>query len=826
MKKIIKRIVLPFFILFLVLLTLPYIFKDKIKAQLLDVIHQNIYAHVEFDHVELSFIKNFPKARIRVKGLTIINKAPFEGDTLFSSTSVYFNTGILSILRSKNHPIHIDAVVLDNIKLSIVEHQGVSNMDIAAKQATPKDTQKDSIPSNIGFKLHYYGLHNASLSYHNKDTDLKVELSNLNHDGSGNFSSQIMHLDTQTHADLFFEHQGITYLEHSRVALDAIFEIDLAHQKYSFQKNEFKINDLPLEFEGFVQLFDNYQDVDLQFKTTQTSFENALKLVPPAYSKELKDVTTSGNFSLVGAIQGKVAETVIPSFDIHISSSNGTLQYPDLPKRIEKITLDAQVNNSTGNLEDTLIEVHQFSCLIDKDLFNITAKVKNINDNPIISSKLNGIINLESISVAYPMQLSDPIQGILNANISTTFDLHSATEKNYQNFKNSGTVSISDFYYDSQEMVHPFEMQSAYLQFDSDEIRLIEMKAKTGNSDMEINGILENFYGFLFQKEELKGHFELQSDRLEVADFMTTSKSTPHKETTSEVIDLKIPSFLDCSIKAYASTVKYSTLTLKNLSGNLLIKDQQATLKNLKMDIFEGKILMQGFVNTKGSTPKFNTNLKLNSLDIASSFSNFSFLKAIAPISNALNGKVNADIQLQGLLNQSLTPNLKTLSGDLSAGFINAVLDPQKAPMLKALNQQTDFLNIKNNRLEDTEVKLSFENGKVIVHPFDLNYNDIDISVSGNHQFDQSMNYDLEFDVPLKYFGKEVSGLLATTDAQSTDTFPVKGNLTGSFTSPSLTTDFKGATKSLMNQLVKQQQQGLLDKGKNMLKGLFGKKEK
>jgi hypothetical protein len=49
------------------------------------------------------------------------------------------------------------------------------------------------------------------------------------------------------------------------LTLDAVLGIDLENSKYTFKEN--KANQLPLEFDGFIQLVDAGQQYDLKFKT-------------------------------------------------------------------------------------------------------------------------------------------------------------------------------------------------------------------------------------------------------------------------------------------------------------------------------------------------------------------------------------------------------------------------------------------------------------------------------------------------------------------------------------------------------------------------------
>jgi hypothetical protein len=70
------------------------------------------------------------------------------------------------------------------------------------------------------------------------------------------------------------------------------------------------------------------------------------------------------------------------------------------------------------------------------------------------------------------------------------------------------------------------------------------------------------------------------------------------------------------------------------------------------------------------------------------------------------------------------------------------------------------------------------------------------------------MNYNIQFNVPVKYLGAEANSLIAKlspTDAAKLENIPVNASLTGNFTNPKITTDIKTAVTNLTNQLVQQQ---------------------
>ncbi len=61
----------------------------------------------------------------------------------------------------------------------------------------------------------------------------------------------------------------------------------------------------------------------------------------------------------------------------------------------------------------------------------------------------------------------------------------------------------------------------------------------------------------------------------------------------------------------------YDNLTLKDVKGELRVKDETATLNNVNSSLFDGKIALNGNVNTTKDIPIFQMNLDINGFDIS-----------------------------------------------------------------------------------------------------------------------------------------------------------------------------------------------------------------
>jgi hypothetical protein len=816
LKKFFKGVGIFLLVSIIVLVVAPFVFKDKIQTMALKTINQNVDAIVTFDKVDLSLLKSFPKASITINNLNIVNKVPFESDTLFYANNFTLIMNIKELFKAEGNPISIESFSGENAKVNIIfNKEGVGNYDIALKNNKDTSTSK-----NTNFELNFknYTIKNLQFTYLDKSSNTKVILDSIYHEGKGDFKNNLLDLDTKSAAKLSFVMDEKSYLKNISLSLDAVLGLDLENFKYTFKKNKALINQLPLEFDGYIQLINETQKYDVSFKTASSTFKNFLGLIPETYSGNLNKVKTTGDFIIKGTVNGNLTNTTIPAFNLEIVSNNASFQYPNLPKSVKNIIIDTHIINKTGFTKDTYVDLNKLSFTIDDDIFNAKATIKNITENALVNAEMKGVINLENVSKAYPIKLENPLSGILKANVVTSFDMNAIEKSQYQNIKNSGNISLTNFNYEGPEMAKPFKIHDAEVAFNPSQISLNILNAETGSSDLEITGVLDNFYGFIFKNQVLKGNFNLNSNKFVVSDFMTTSTEGSVNKKTSEA--LKIPSFLNCSITANATTVVYDNLNLKAVSGNLVIKDESVLLNNLKMDVFDGKIALNGKVSTKGVTPKFEMDLGLDAVNIGESFSQLDMLKSIAPIANTILGKLNSSIKLSGDLTNEMTPNLKTISGELLGQLLSPKLKPANSKLLSALGSSINFIDLEKFKLDNLKMVLSFKDGQVEVKPFVIKNEDIAIEVGGTHGFDQSMNYTMNFNIPAKYLGTEVTSLLAKlspSDASKIENIPINANLTGSFTSPKISTNLKQTTTNLTNQLIKMQKEKLVNQGTGAL---------
>ncbi|WP_299551777.1 AsmA family protein [Seonamhaeicola sp.] len=824
MRKVLKIVGITLLIIVALLIAVPFAFQSQITDIVKRYINKNLNAKVEFSGVSLSFIQNFPQARVNVSDLVITNFEPFKDETLATAKSIAFTMPIKELFKKADEtPIVVNSFKIDEALLTLkTDKFGNTNYDIVKTDSTETDVRESS---GFSFSIEDYNINNSALTYLDEASNMLIHLSELNHRGNGTFSADTSEMNTESEANISFTMDSIHYLENNALTLDAVIGLDLEKSIYTFKDNIGFINKLPIEFDGSVQQVEDGQQIDITFENPQASFKDFLAVMPRAYTENLDDIVTTGDFKVKGQIKGLSSDETIPNLDINITSNNASFKYPDLPKRVEQISINTSIKNTTGNADDTYVAIEKLNFKIDEDSFRSSATLKNLTENMFVHANLDGTLNLANITKVYPIEFDKTLSGILKGKINTTFDMKAIETNAYERIKTNGNATISDFVFSSEDIVNPIHITSAEMAFTPETASLKNFNAKTGDSDLNATGTIKNLLGFLLSDNKLKGDFNVNSNLFKVSDFMTEDEAAlEDNKTTDDDESLKIPAFLDCTIHANANTVVYDNLNLKDVTGTLIIKDQKATFKDVTSGLFDGSIAVIGNVSTKEKTPTFDLNLGIDGFDISQSFNNMALLQNLAPIAKLFEGKLNSTIHISGDLDNEFSPELSTVSGMALAELLTTKINANKGALFNALESSLNFIDFDKLDLKDVKTQLEFADGGVSVKPFDLKYDDIAITVSGNHKFDKTIDYNAVFNVPAKYLGSEVNRLIGKINSEETNniSIPITANIGGSYTAPTVKTDLNNAVSNLTKQLIEIEKQKLLNQGKDKVKDLLG----
>ena len=109
----------------------------------------------------------------------------------------------------------------------------------------------------------------------------------------------------------------------------------------------------------------------------------------------------------------------------------------------------------------------------------------------------------------------------------------SVENHNYNNIKSSGIASLSGFTHTTEELPKPITITNASVNFKPGIIELTKFSGKTGDTDINAKGSIENLIPFVMSKEDLKGRFDITSDVFNLNDFSVEEVAVENTNSTA-----------------------------------------------------------------------------------------------------------------------------------------------------------------------------------------------------------------------------------------------------------------------------------------------------
>ncbi len=616
--KIAKRIFIILAVFLIVLLgtaiLVPIIFKDQLIEAARTQINNNVNAEVDFQDAEVSFLRSFPDISLKVDQLEVIGVDTFAGRPLARIGEATVDIGFWSVVKGENYRIKGVHLVRPDLNI-IVMPSGLANYDIAlpSDEPTPAETEP---AAEMNFTLDEYSITDGRLVYDDRATETYMEMTGLNHSGSGDFTLEEFDLLTETTADKFTLSQGgVPYLNAVRAVVDAGIHINTATSTYSFRDATAKLNELNLTANGSIAMPGEDIDFDMDFTAPGNDFRELWSMIPAAYTEGYENIKTTGDFQLAGSVQGPFnsEREVYPRFQITAAVNDGSVQYPDLPVGIEGIGADIRVNSPSSNLNDLTVDVSRLNLIVGGDPFNARFRLRTPLSDPAVDARLEGLIDLAKWTKAFPVEGVEEAAGRIEADLTLDNVRQSALESgNYGDLRMDGNLTASNIVYKAADMPR-IGLVRAEAQFDPKAVSIPEFTATLGRSDLAGNGRIDNILAYFSPEQTMRGTFDLRSNYFLADEWIPAEEAAPAKATPAEMAEAEaVPAGgteifdrFDFTVNAQMKEIDYDTYKLKNsrVAGN----------------IKPNRIEVTDMGTTMGSSSFSGTGTILNGLDYAMS---------------------------------------------------------------------------------------------------------------------------------------------------------------------------------------------------------------
>jgi hypothetical protein len=898
MKKALLIILGLIVFVFVALVTIPFLFKDRIIERLDREIAAAVNARVYYDLDQISFsvFRRFPHVSATLGQFGVIGNPPFQNDTLIHVNTFQVDINLRSLIFDEFPTltgIHLNG---GSLYVKVLE-DGQANYDIMYPS-------EDTIAKETNFQVDVdlLEVNNLNVIYDDRQLGFFMALADIKLDGSGEFTAAVYDLPVQMSARIVsLSYDDINYLSNKFFRAETTVNVDMEQMRFTFGEGEFALNDFLFDLDGFVAIPGEDIEMDLRVAGKQNTFRSILSLVPGIYTENFGDLKTSGNMSFRGYFKGIYNEQSFPEFAVVLHVQDGMFQYPDLPKPVSNIQFEMEVSNEKGDLAHTKIHIPTFNVdfgsnpltgrffladminyemdgmlkgrlnleeltsifpidgmalrgtldidamakgrydtlsqiipqlnadLILRDGFiksieypapieklNVNASVVNTSgkmrdfivdlrqfgfelEDEVVSGRLKindferlnwdgalqGKVNLGKILAIFPIE-GIIMEGNIAADLQTKGSYKDVEEQRFSRLDTRGEFTVSDFYFTSNDLPQGIRIRESKAQFAPERISLVSFDSRIGESPVNATGFLSNYLNFFFNENEtLQGQLNISSIRFNINQWMTASEPTAENAGLSVI---ELPGNIDFSMNIAAAEVLYDNLILRDVKGNLILRDGVLTFKDAGMQTLGGSIVINGAYDPRDLTaPKFDFNLSLTNLSIPEAFRSFSTVQAFAPVAQHMTGNFNTSMSFSGLLGQNMMPVLSSLDGKGLLRVAEAAF--KDSPIIQGVTSLTRLNEASMMQFRNLNIPFEINNGVMNIRPFDVRLWDYQATIQGSTGFDGSIQYLINMMVPAGRFGAQANNLLSAlsnTESNANTLIPLSLNLSGSYNRPQI----------------------------------------
>ena len=598
-KKIIIKVLkwVGIFIAFILLLMflVPLLFPGTISEQVKKFANKRLAGKLDYKEVHLTFFRHFPSLTVSVDDLLLRGSKPFQQDTLLSAKEVAAGINLKNLIFNGN--IKIDEIYVEDAYANVyVDSKGQANYNVYV--SGPSKTQKDTAEKGTSIQLELIKFKNWHLRYNDHSAKISVDAKGLNYTGQGGLSEDIFDLKTDLKINqLDFSLNDIWYARQKSLHADLITRINTHALSFVLKKNELKINDLPLKFNGFVTILKDGYDLDINAASQKTTIRDMISVLPPQYLDWAKETKIEGKSDLVFSLKGKFSEPrkLKPGFAAHLLIRDGVISNAKAPDPLNNLNVDVSIDLPALDVEQLGLDLKKLSFGVGKkNTFSAAVKTKGLSEMNVDAS-MKGALNLQALDEALGLKDVE-IKGLMTADIKAN-GIFSMSKKLFP--KTNGYMDLKDGWLKTTAYPNPVTNISLAANisdtdgtFSSLGVKINPFKFDFEGNPVFITADLQDFQDMLY-KVRAKGVLNVgriyqvfARKGLDVSGLVTADLSLNGRES-------------------YAATGQYSKL---NNKGTLVLKDIKANTTYLPKSFYikDGSF---EFENEKMWFRKFDANL-------------------------------------------------------------------------------------------------------------------------------------------------------------------------------------------------------------------------
>lgn len=712
-----------------------YFTSDRLKALVVPRIEEATGTPVTIDDISLSI---FPTIAVDVRGLSIAGRPGFSDQPLLAIERLLLDVKLWPLFDKR---VEVSSLLLERPRITLeTKEDGSTNYAQKRPAGTPEPAAPQSESSPMAaLLLPDFRIVNGYIDMIDHRDNSRQILDGFHEQASVSFdpATNIARIESKTAIDRY-SYGSITtpLITDWRITAEAPILYNVQEHLASIENGKGFLNAIPFDISGTIAMKDK-PDMDLTIEAKDVNVAQLLNLTPKAYVEKIKGVQGSGLVQakiLVKGVYDSDTRT-LPDVLGTISTTNASIQFPNIPKPITNISL---VSDFVRGKEKQEFHIRKLTASLGQNPVSLTMGVVNFDD-PNLTLAMTASLNLSEVGDYYPLEAGTVLSGKVKGDLRITGKVN-----NPDALKASGALEFNEVTVATATSTNPIKNLNGTIAFNNQVLESKKLSMMIGKSDLTLSFAVRNYLSIVSEAKgapKATATASLTSTHLYTADIMSEDGKNTGKGTQAATQHqarkptMPLPN-VDMTLAANIGTLTTQKLEMKNVRGTIRISNGIISMDNLTMNLFDGSVASKGSINLQNpERPTFNLTLDMKSLQANSALSTFT------SFGQRLFGNLDMSVTMSGALDDTLGLIPQSLTGSGKVAVNNGRLTGLK------VNQQIASMlslpDLSEINFKDWTNAFSISNGRVTIPDLKVSALGADYTISGTQGLDGTMDFSM-----------------------------------------------------------------------------------
>lgn len=736
-KKYGKRVFISVIILTILvaggLFGIMHFYGDEVKQSLLGEINAQMKIEVSVEEIQLDLFSSFPKASLRFKQIASKEKGAMTGNSLVKAGEIALLFNILDIFKGN---YTIEKINLHDAFLNLqVQDDGTVNYKMFhANEATGQEVVVNLKKVNFKNVVISY-IHNPSM----QEYLFRIDRGELN--GELSSQTQAFEFDGSVYSTHIKSGKN-TFLKNRELTLKTSIVVDKTNHRIEFKKASLKSNGFSFALLGTVDTEKTNKTLDLNIQVERSSLGALMKLIPPEYLKPIADLSINGNVTISAEIKGNFAGDKIPAVKIDFQMEDGEASLTNSKFTLSDVYFQGTFSSDNLSNEKTYrLKLSDMHSSIQGGRIDGSIELLNFI-SPQIQTQFQATIDLQQLPAYIPMDTISSLNGKMRVDLTFRNRLKSFRSFTIEDFissQTSGMLELSNMNFQLKNSPHLFEDFNGQFQFNNKDLKIDSFTGFVSGNDFGMEGYFRNILAFIFRpNESIFIAADFTSKNINLDQLLVTGK-----DQSQERMRLGVSKWVNYNINFRIDNFKFRKFSSTQNSGNIVQKNSIIFVNNAGIHSMEGDVLLNGSINATNDELYFiKCNADFQEVNIRKLFHDFGNFGQDNLTSTHLDGTVDAQVEYSSTLTPSLFVNQKSVYTLADIHIKNGeLIRYEPLGKLSRFVKEGEFEHVKFSALKN---QIKIENEVVYIPQMDIESNSMNLKLSGNHTFDNQIDYHIQ----------------------------------------------------------------------------------